>query len=531
MRRVQSYSGTEEGRGGMAEGGSWNQEQGQGQGSAFTPDDVTTAPRSASMHPVPSYGVVPTTEGSGARSDAALISPTIFAVFGKDSRKSMEGSTTTSASTSGLVGPSIPFALRRASSDCQFTSTGSLSRGGVEHEGKQPWAKAGIFGGGFSSTTENSGSSTTGWSDSPTTTATSGGFGKQPSTPPKETANPVAVPTAIDVSNMSFNPGSPSNTNGQGSSTMMSTTPVRSSLGMGLRARANSGTRLRGSGAAFGNQTRHPPLPPSLRATLAADKDLPSSEIRSEALLQRVIFSNPDSLPMTPRPSRRHQQQIYSQFGTTVAAGGAAGNGTANGGLFGGNLNNSIYSGNGYAGRTTARPPRFLDSAASTIDSDDEDEMEDSSDEEAQFAVDDIMDLGGTGTGTGTGMGTGAGSRSGSGSGSASGSVMLGVAAASGATTSAGTEGGMEVDAPMTTSSNAPMGTGQGKLSNRTSMGSLRGFAGVDSEDSAGSGQASNKNMTAWRESPSSTSNRAQKRKVVLNSSWGVGPADSHLAE
>lgn len=46
-------------------------------------------------------------------------------------------------------------------------------------------------------------------------------------------------------------------------------------------------------------------LPPNLRKTLAAEANLPMQEIRSEALLQRLIMSNSESLPMTPRPSRR----------------------------------------------------------------------------------------------------------------------------------------------------------------------------------------------------------------------------------
>jgi hypothetical protein len=241
------------------------------------------------------------------------------------------------------------------------------------------------------------------------------------------------------------------------------------------------------------SQSRHLPLPPSLRATLAADNDLPSSEIRSEALLQRVIFSNPESLPMTPRPSRRHQQQQQQQYGQ-FAVGGS---GTA---LFG-NQPPSNNTGNGYVGRMTARPPRFLDSTASMADSDDEDDMEDSSDEDAQFAVDDIMD-----NANAPNTGIGGGSRSGSGSGSASGSVMLGTAIANAAL---GTEGGMEVDVPMPATANTAMGSG--RLSNRTSMSSLRGFTGGTSDDSGPTAQ--NKNMTAWRESPSSTSNRAQKRK------------------
>jgi hypothetical protein len=46
-------------------------------------------------------------------------------------------------------------------------------------------------------------------------------------------------------------------------------------------------------------------LPANLRKTLAAEANLPMQEIRSEALLQRLILSNSESLPMTPRPSRR----------------------------------------------------------------------------------------------------------------------------------------------------------------------------------------------------------------------------------
>jgi hypothetical protein len=52
-------------------------------------------------------------------------------------------------------------------------------------------------------------------------------------------------------------------------------------------------------------------LPPNLRKTLAAEANLPMQEIRSEALLQRLILSNSDSLPMTPRPSR-HGRMLNS---------------------------------------------------------------------------------------------------------------------------------------------------------------------------------------------------------------------------
>lgn len=105
------------------------------------------------------------------------------------------------------------------------------------------------------------------------------------------------------------------------------------------------------------------------------------------------------------------------------------------------------------------------------VDSDDEDDMQDSSDEDAQFAVDDIMEPGSAMTAVGNG------SRSGSGSGSTSGSVGLGTAIPVPA------EGGMEVDVPM--SSGATTALGSGKLSNRTSMGSLRGFAGGTPDEAA----------------------------------------------
>ncbi|KAI5453808.1 hypothetical protein NCC49_005619 [Naganishia albida] len=383
---------------------------------------------------------------------------------------------------SGLVGPSIPLALRRASSDHQHIPGEIRDAATSGMQGKS----------GFHMGLDSPASFTSGWPSSSSLRMTS--TAKTPTTPPKATT---------------FNPGSPSNAStGVG----MMTTPVRSSIG--LRARANSGTRMRGPGGTFGtpstgvpssdtrkrsgsgsgnaasagpwharanSQSRQLPLPPSLRATLAADKDLPSSEIRSEGLLQRVIFSNPESLPMTPRPSRRNLNHIQFPGNGSSALFGNGGTGNA---------------GNGYVSRTTSRPPRFLDSTASMMDSDDEDDMQDSSDEDAQFAVDDIMDSGHAPTRY-------PGSRSGSGSGSASGSVSLGTAIPGIAA-----EGGMDVDVPMPSGGTTALGSG--KLSNRTSMGSLRGFVTGGTPDETGI----NKNMTAWRESPSSTSNRAQKRKA-----------------
>jgi hypothetical protein len=106
------------------------------------------------------------------------------------------------------------------------------------------------------------------------------------------------------------------------------------------------------------------------------------------------------------------------------------------------------------------------------VDSDDEDDMEDSSDEDAQFAVDDIMEPAQGPTTAGY-----PGSRSGSGSGSASGSVGLGTGIP-GITA----EGGMDVDVPMASGGTTALGSG--KLSNRTSMSSLRGFTSGTPDES-----------------------------------------------
>lgn len=78
---------------------------------------------------------------------------------------------------------------------------------------------------------------------------------------------------------------------------------------------STSGDGEKGKGKApmpAGGEGKARLLPPSLRATLAAEKDLPGQEIRSEALLQKLILSNPTTQPMTPRPSRR---VIHNAFG------------------------------------------------------------------------------------------------------------------------------------------------------------------------------------------------------------------------
>lgn len=121
---------------------------------------------------------------------------------------------------SGLVGPSIPLALRRASSDHQHIpgEVRDAATGGMQEKS------------GFRMGLDSPASFTTGWPTSSSLRMTTSG--KTPTTPPKATT---------------FNPGSPSNAStGLG----MMTTPVRSS--MALRARANSGTRMRGPGGTFG---------------------------------------------------------------------------------------------------------------------------------------------------------------------------------------------------------------------------------------------------------------------------------------
>jgi len=226
MRRVHSYSGAGagvEGRAGISEPGSWD-EAGYGNGFTLTPlapnvgidgravstlrpsfgADVSSTetnlpPRSTSMHAIPSFG-------------SRAADPSISA-----------------AATGLLVGPSIPLALRRASSD-QYPGGGEAGGRGVESDAKGKDR-------GFASAAVQS----AGW------TTPASGTGKSPSTPPKGSATFASAA----MGTMSFNSGSPSN-HTQGSSMMMSTTPVRSSAGMGLRARANSGTRLRSASGTFG---------------------------------------------------------------------------------------------------------------------------------------------------------------------------------------------------------------------------------------------------------------------------------------
>lgn len=127
---------------------------------------------------------------------------------------------TSTAFESGLVGPSIPLALRRASSDHQHIpgEVRDAAASGMQEKS------------GFRMGLDSPASFTTGWPASSSLRMTTSG--KTPTTPPKATT---------------FNPGSPSHAStGLG----MITTPVRSS--MALRARANSGTRMRGPGGAFG---------------------------------------------------------------------------------------------------------------------------------------------------------------------------------------------------------------------------------------------------------------------------------------
>lgn len=121
-----------------------------------------------------------------------------------------------------LVGPSIPLALRRASSDYLHTP-GERDAGtsGIQEKG------------GFRMGVDSPSAFTTGWPASSSLRMTTG---KTPTTPPKAT----------------FNPGSPQSSAGLG----MMTTPVRTSVG--ARARANSGTRVRGPGGTFGTPSGVP---------------------------------------------------------------------------------------------------------------------------------------------------------------------------------------------------------------------------------------------------------------------------------
>lgn len=123
------------------------------------------------------------------------------------------------ARSSGLVGPSIPLALRRASSD---------QHGG--HVDMQETTSAGTHGKGGFGVSSSQSAFTAGWPSS--SSARMPASGNSPTTPPR-----AAV----------FNPGSPSNTH-TSLGMNLSSAPGR---GIGARARANSGTR-RGPGGAFG---------------------------------------------------------------------------------------------------------------------------------------------------------------------------------------------------------------------------------------------------------------------------------------
>lgn len=109
-------------------------------------------------------------------------------------------------------------------------------------------------------------------------------------------------------------------------------------------------------------------LPPSLRATLAAEKDIPGQEIRSEALLQKLILSNPTTQPMTPRPSRRVIEAYHNhQRGQGFASGFSLGPGP----------------------RTTSGRFRMSFSQSNNSDSDPSVDG-DSSDEDGPFMADDF---------------------------------------------------------------------------------------------------------------------------------------------
>jgi hypothetical protein len=123
---------------------------------------------------------------------------------------------TSPAGSSGLVGPSIQLALRRASSDHHTGHAPMQETGSAGMQGKEG------FGGSLSQP-----SFTSGWPSSSSIKVSS--TGKSPTTPPRATV---------------FNPGSPSNAHAG-----LSATPMR---GIGARARANSGTRTRGPGGTFG---------------------------------------------------------------------------------------------------------------------------------------------------------------------------------------------------------------------------------------------------------------------------------------
>jgi hypothetical protein len=123
------------------------------------------------------------------------------------------------ARSSGLVGPSIPLALRRASSDHH-----------AGHEDMQEPTPVGVpekaeFGGPSAQNVF-----TAGWTSSSSLQMSATG---SPTTPPRASV---------------FNPGSPSQAHA-GVGSQLSSAVNRS---IGARARANSGTRMRGPGGTFG---------------------------------------------------------------------------------------------------------------------------------------------------------------------------------------------------------------------------------------------------------------------------------------
>jgi hypothetical protein len=87
-----------------------------------------------------------------------------------------------------------------------------------------------------------------------------------------------------------------------------------------------------------------------------AEKDLPGSEMRSEALLQRFILSNPASLPVTPRVQRggRGRMFSFSRTNSDSSRSPSPGNSSDDDGPFA--VDEVLESDDG-RGRATAAPP------------------------------------------------------------------------------------------------------------------------------------------------------------------------------
>ena len=121
--------------------------------------------------------------------------------------------------SSGLVGPSIPLALRRASSDHHTGHADMQEPTPADAPEKVEFAGSSM-----------QSAFTAGWPSSSTLRMSSTG---SPTTPPRASV---------------FNPGSPSQAHA-GMGPALASAPSRS---IGARARANSGTRMRGPGGTFG---------------------------------------------------------------------------------------------------------------------------------------------------------------------------------------------------------------------------------------------------------------------------------------